>query len=42
VRMALLYHLVGGAPTDAPHPAGSDAVSSAGSSAAKGSANAAD
>ena len=47
VRMALLYHLVGGAPTDAPHPAGSDAVSSAGSSsgssaaAAKGSANAA-
>jgi len=49
VRMALLYHLVGVAPTDAPHPdpAGSDAVSSAGSSsgssaaAAKGSANAA-
>jgi aspartate carbamoyltransferase catalytic subunit len=46
VRMALLYHLVGGAPTDAPHPAGSDAVSNSGSSsssgAAKGNANAAD
>ena len=32
VRMALLYHLVGGAPTDAPHPAGSDAVSKSSSS----------
>jgi aspartate carbamoyltransferase catalytic subunit len=46
VRMALLYHLVGGAPTDAPHPAGSNAVStsesSSSSGAAKGSANAAD
>ena len=49
VRMALLYHLVGGAPTDAPHPAGSDAVSKSSSSSsssssagvAKGSANAA-
>ena len=49
VRMALLYHLVGGAPTDAPHPAGSDAVSKSSSSSssnssagvAKGNANAA-
>jgi aspartate carbamoyltransferase catalytic subunit len=38
VRMALLYHLVGGAPADAPHPA--DASSAANS--AKGSSNAAD
>jgi len=49
VRMALLYHFVGGAPTDAPHPAGSDALSKSSSSSsssssagtAKGSANAA-
>ena len=41
VRMALLYHLVGGAPVDAPHPA--DATLRApGSRSAKGTSNAAD
>ena len=46
VRMALLYHLVGGAPMDAPHPADASSFSNSGpgasSSAAKGSSNAAD
>jgi aspartate carbamoyltransferase catalytic subunit len=42
VRMALLYHLVGGAPTDAPHPAEASSAASSGASAAKGSSNAAD
>jgi aspartate carbamoyltransferase catalytic subunit len=42
VRMALLYHLVGGAPTDAPHPAEASSAASSGASSAKGSSNAAD
>ena len=41
VRMALLYHLVGGAPADAPHPADATLARS-GSSSAKGTSNAAD
>lgn len=46
VRMALLYHLVGGAPADAPHPADASSLSNSGSGtsskSAKGSSNAAD
>jgi aspartate carbamoyltransferase catalytic subunit len=42
VRMALLYHLVGGAPTDAPHPAQASSTASSAASSAKGSSNAAD
>jgi aspartate carbamoyltransferase catalytic subunit len=38
VRMALLYHLVGGAPADAPHPADTNSAANF----AKGSSNAAD
>ncbi|HTP44018.1 MAG TPA: aspartate carbamoyltransferase catalytic subunit [Candidatus Acidoferrum sp.] len=42
IRMALLYHLVGAAPADAPHPADTSAASSSSPAAAKGSSNAAD
>jgi aspartate carbamoyltransferase catalytic subunit len=40
IRMALLYHLVGLAPADAPHPA--EASSAANSASAKGTSNASD